>query len=208
MRSQSNRTRAQFKPKAQCTYIAFNKPYGVLCQFTTPENSQKRTLAEFGFPQGVYSIGRLDYDSEGLLLLSDDAELNKTLLDPQHGHRRTYYCQIENVPDSEQLRRLATGVVIQGSMTRPCVAKLLAAEPEFPPRSNPIRVRKSILTCWLELGLSEGKNRQVRHMTAAIGCPTLRLVRVAIGKLDLDSLALKPGDWKRLTGEAITRSLL
>ncbi len=206
MRNQNNRSKLLFQPRPNCTYIAFNKPYGVLCQFTQPDNSEKRTLSEFDFPKGVYSIGRLDFDSEGLLLLSDDAALNHALLDPKFGHRRTYYCQIENIPDSQQLRRLATGVVIQKSMTRPCLARLLPNEPVLPPRPVPIRVRKSIATCWLELGLSEGRNRQVRQMTAAIGCPTLRLVRVSIGQLDLGELSLEPGKWKLLSPDEIAKA--
>ncbi len=175
--------------------IAFNKPYGVLSQFT-PDGSANRPLAEFGFPKGIYPIGRLDADSEGLLLLSDEPALNQRLLHPRHGHNREYWAQVERVPTLAELARLERGLTVQGRRTRPCRAKVLDPQPELPPREPPIRFRKSVPTCWVSLELAEGKNRQVRHMTAAIGHPTLRLVRVRIGGLPLRALA--PGVWKVL----------
>ncbi len=177
--------------------IAFHKPYGVLSQFT-PDGSAHRTLAEFGFPKSVYPIGRLDADSEGLLLLSDEKSLNRRLLLPEHAHRRVYWVQVERVPSSADLSRLESGVVIQGYRTKPCHARLIAP-PALPERTPPIRFRKHIPTSWIELVLTEGKNRQVRRMTAAIGFPTLRLLRVQIGNFHLGNLA--PGTWKVLTAD-------
>ena len=184
-------------------YIAFNKPYAVLTQFSVPENSQKETLAKFHFPEDVYAVGRLDFDSEGLLILTDDARLNERLLHPDHGHHRCYFAQVENIPDENALKSLRNGVLIEGKTTLPAGAELLSSEPELPPRAVPIRERKNIPTSWISLTLGEGKNRQVRKMTAAVGCPTLRLVRVAIGKLTLFDLKLTPGGWKRLTPEQV-----
>ncbi len=194
----------KFKPSVDRTYIAFNKPYAVLCQFSQSEGNNKRTLAEFGFPKDVYSVGRLDYDSEGLLLLTDDGRLNSKLLRPQAGHRRTYFACVENIPSFEQLRALKNGVVIEGKRTLPAQANLLTEEPSLPLRAVPIRTRKYIPTSWIELSLTEGRNRQVRKMTAAIGCPTLRLMRVAIGSLSLFDLGLAPGEWKILNGNELS----
>jgi 23S rRNA pseudouridine2457 synthase len=176
--------------------IAFHKPYGVLSQFT-PDGSSNRTLAEFGFPKEVYPIGRLDADSEGLLLLSDEAGLNTRLLDPEHGHPRCYWAQVERIPSAESLVQLAAGVTIQDYKTRACSVRLLDPQPEVPPRDPPIRVRKSVPDCWIALELTEGKNRQVRRMTAAIGHPTLRLLRARIGSLELGGLA--PGSWREIS---------
>ncbi|MBA4150200.1 MAG: pseudouridine synthase [Verrucomicrobia bacterium] len=176
--------------------IAFNKPYGVLSQFS-PDGSPNRPLAEFNFPKEVYPIGRLDADSEGLLLLSDEAELNQRLLHPTRGHQRIYWAQVERVPAADALKKMEQGIVIQDRKTLPCHAWLLEPQPEVPPRDPPIRFRKSVADCWIGLELVEGKNRQVRRMTAAIGHPTLRLMRVQIGKYTLDNL--KPGAWKILT---------
>jgi 23S rRNA pseudouridine2457 synthase len=181
--------------------LAFNKPWGVLSQFT-PDGSANRTLAEFGFPKGVYALGRLDADSEGLLLLSDEAGLNTRLLDPQRAHRRRYWAQVERVPSEEALAELASGPVIQGRKSERCTARLIAPDPEPPPRNPPIRSRKNVPTAWIELELIEGKNRQVRRMTAAIGHPTLRLIRVAIGRFELGSLPA--GEWKELSVEERT----
>ena len=175
--------------------IAFHKPHGVHSQFTA-DGSACRTLAEFGFPKNVYPLGRLDADSEGLLLLSDEPELNQRLLHPRHAHEREYWVQVERVPTTEALRRLEQGLVIQGRKTRPCRAWLLDPQPELPPRNPPVRCRKTVPTCWLGLELVEGKNRQVRRMTAAIGHPTLRLIRVRIGNFWLGDLAI--GKWKVL----------
>src|SRR5580765_2364608 len=160
--------------------LAFNKPYGVISQFTS-DGSPNRTLAEFGFPSGVYSLGRLDADSEGLLLLSDEPSLNEKLLHPRHAHRRIYWAQVERIPTSAALLALAKGLQIQGRDTLPCSASMLDPQPAVPPRQPPIRFRKTVPTCWIALELVEGKNRQVRRMTAAIGHPTLRLLRVQIG---------------------------
>lgn len=176
--------------------LAFHKPYGVISQFT-PDGSPHRTLAEFAFPKGVYPIGRLDAESEGLLLLSNEPELNARLLHPSRGHTRTYWAQVERVPGAEVLAQLERGVVIGGRRTLPCRAWLLDPQPEVPPREPPIRFRKNVPDCWIVLELVEGKNHQVRRMTAAIGHPTLRLIRMQIGKFALE--ALPPGEWRRLT---------
>lgn len=184
--------------------IAFNKPYGVISQFT-PDGSPNRTLAEFGFPKGVYPIGRLDADSEGLLLLSDEADLNQRLLHPKQAHEREYWVQVERIPSAESLRELAKGVLLQGRKTLPCRARMLEPQPEMPPREPPIRFRKTVPACWLGLELIEGKNRQVRRMTAAIGHPTLRLVRVRIGRFELGGL--EPGKRKELSPEERRRVL-
>src|SRR5882724_10973458 len=157
--------------------IAFNKPYGVISQFTS-DGSSNTTLAKFGFPKTVYPIGRLDADSEGLLLLSDEARLNQTLLHPRHAHGREYWSQVERIPTPETLAELSRGVRVKERQTLPCRAWILDPQPEVSPRVPPIRFRKSVPTCWLGLELIEGKNRQVRRMTASIGHPTLRLIRV------------------------------
>ena len=175
--------------------LAFHKPYGVLSQFT-PDGSPNRTLAEFGFPKNVYPLGRLDADSEGLLLLSDEPGLNTRLLDPKNAHSRCYWAQVEGIPTSAGLEKLSQGVSIGDHQTLPCRAWLLEPQPQLPPRDPPIRVRKTIPDCWIALELTEGKNRQVRKMTAAIGHPTLRLLRVRIGALELGDL--KPGHWREL----------
>lgn len=176
--------------------IAFHKPYGVLSQFTA-DGSPNRPLAEFGFPQNVYPIGRLDADSEGLLLLSDEPEWNARLLEPRHAHEREYWAQVERIPTSDALEKLSRGLVIQGRKTLPCRAWLLTPQPQVPPRDPPIRFRKSVPDCWIGLELIEGKNRQVRRMTAAIGHPTLRLLRVRIGRFVLGDLP--PGQWRILS---------
>jgi 23S rRNA pseudouridine2457 synthase len=178
--------------------IAFNKPYGVLSQFTG-DGSPNRALAEFGFPKNVYAIGRLDADSEGLLLLSDEAQWNEKLLHPRHAHEREYWAQVEKIPTREALDKLQNGLVIQCHKTLPCRAWLLEPQPEIAPRVPPIRFRKSVPDCWISLELVEGKNRQVRRMTAAIGHPTLRLLRVRIGNFWLGNLP--SGQWRALTAE-------
>ena len=176
--------------------IAFNKPYGVLSQFT-PDGSPNRPLAEFGFPKNVYPIGRLDADSEGLLLLSDEAEWNARLLEPRHAHEREYWAQVEKIPTAVAIEELSLGVVIQGRTTLPGRTWMLDPQPQVAPRDPPIRFRKSVADCWIGLELIEGKNRQVRRMTAAVGHPTLRLLRVRIGQLLLGDLP--PGKWMVLT---------
>jgi 23S rRNA pseudouridine2457 synthase len=179
--------------------LALHKPYGVLSQFTPEPGSRWRTLADFGLPKNVYALGRLDADSEGLLLLSDEPGLNSRLLDPAHGHAREYWAQVERIPTDAALAELARGVTIGDYRTQLCRVRRLEPAPALPPRDPPIRVRRNVPDCWLALELSEGKNRQVRRMTAAIGHPTLRLVRARIGALELSSLALAPGQWRELT---------
>jgi len=176
--------------------VAFNKPYGVLSHFQS-DGSAHRTLAEFGFPPDVYAIGRLDADSEGLLLLSDEAALNDALLHPRHAHAREYWVEVERVPSADALKSLERGVVVQGRKTLRCRAWVIDPPPSVAPRDPPIRFRKSVPTCWIGLELVEGKNRQVRKMTAAIGHPTLRLLRVRIGQFTLGDLAA--GQWRELT---------
>ena len=175
--------------------LAFHKPYGVLSQFTS-DGSRHRTLADFAFPPRVYPLGRLDAESEGLLLLSDEAGLNTRLLDPRHAHRRTYWALVERVPDAAVLEKLARGVIVGGRTTLPGAAWMLDPQPMLPPREPPVRFRKNVPDCWIALELVEGKNHQVRRMTAAVGHPTLRLVRVRIGALDLG--ALPAGQWREL----------
>ncbi len=175
--------------------VAFHKPYGVLSQFT-PDGSSNRPLAEFNLPKSVYPIGRLDADSEGLLLLSDEPALNEMLLHPRHAHGRVYWAQVERIPDVQALQQLSRGVVIQGRPTLPCRAWMLDPQPLLPPRTPPIRFRKNVPDCWVGLELVEGKNRQVRRMTAAIGHPTLRLIRMRIGRFELGELAA--GRWREL----------
>ena len=177
--------------------IAFNKPYGVLCQFTDRSDPPRRTLAGFGLPSGVYPAGRLDFDSEGLLLLTDDGALAHRLTDPRHKQWKTYLVQVEGTPGEAQLQSLREGVLLNDGATLPGRARLLdAGSPGSPvpwPRDPPVRFRKSVPDAWLELSIREGRNRQVRRMTAAVGLPTLRLVRIAVGGQALDGLM--PGEW-------------
>jgi 23S rRNA pseudouridine2457 synthase len=173
--------------------IAFNKPYGVLCQFTDRSTPPRPTLAGFGLPPEVYAAGRLDFDSEGLLLLTDDGALAHQLTDPAHKQPRTYRVQVEGVPGPAQLDTLRAGVALNDGPTRPAHVEVIDP-PALWPRDPPIRARKTIPTSWLEVTIREGRNRQVRRMTAAVGLPTLRLVRVAIGPWRLD--ALEPGQWR------------
>ena len=178
-------------------YIAFNKPYGVLSQFSSSDEG--RTLKDYIPVTRVYPVGRLDQDSEGLLLLTDDGGLQHRLTDPKFAHPRTYWVQVERVPDENALRQLQEGVVIQNYRTRPAQVRLLGEEPHLAPRDPPIRFRKTVPTAWLEITLIEGRNRQVRRMTGAVGHPTLRLVRVAIADLRLNELGLETGKWRALT---------
>jgi 23S rRNA pseudouridine2457 synthase len=176
--------------------IAFNKPYGVLCQFTDRSVPPRRTLAEFGLPPDVYAAGRLDHDSEGLLLLTDDGALAHRLTDPRHKQGKTYLVQVEGTPREDQLAALRAGVELNDGRTRPAQVRLLDAAPDgLWPRVPPVRFRKSVPDAWLELTLHEGRNRQVRRMSAAVGLPTLRLLRIALGEQRLDALA--PGQWQR-----------
>ena len=176
--------------------IAFHKPFGVLSQFT-PDGSPHRPLVDFKFPKDVYALGRLDAESEGLLLLSDEPFLNKRLLDPEHAHARTYWAQVERIPERAALKTMEKGLVIGGHKTLPCRAWMLDPQPMIPPRDPPIRHRKNVPDCWIALSLIEGKNHQVRRMTAAIGHPTLRLIRVRIGEFELGGLAV--GKWRELS---------
>ena len=192
--------------------IAFNKPYGVLCQFTddahgrasaaragraeAARSAQPRpTLAGFGLPAGVYAAGRLDFDSEGLLLLTDDGALAHRLTDPRHKQPKTYWVQVEGDPGESQLQALRDGVQLNDGPTLPARARRIDP-PDLWPRDPPVRFRKTVPDAWLELTIHEGRNRQVRRMTAAVGLPTLRLVRVAVGAHLLDGLG--PGQWREV----------
>ena len=183
-------------------YIIFHKPYGVLSQFTQ-ESPKHITLKEYIDVPDVYPVGRLDWDSEGLLLLTNDGQLQHRLAHPRFGHQRTYWAQVERIPDVDAIHKLQTGVEIQDYRTRPAQVRLLLEEPSVVQRVPPIRFRKSIPTAWLEMTLTEGKNRQVRRMTATVGFPTLRLIRVSIGNIQLHDLA--PGQWRELTLLEVTR---
>lgn len=175
--------------------IAFHKPYGVVTQFTVGD-FQRPTLAGFGLPAEVYPLGRLDADSEGLLLLTDEPALNERLLHPRHAHVREYWVQVERIPSADNLAVLARGIVIEGQPTRPCRVWRLDPDPAVPERFPPVRFRKTVPTCWIAMELIEGRNRQVRRMTAAVGHPTLRLFRARIGQFALG--ALPPGQWMEL----------
>jgi pseudouridine synthase len=178
--------------------IRFWKPYNVLTKFTDAEG--RPTLADYISEPGIYAAGRLDMDSEGLLLLTDSGRISTRLTDPSFAHPRTYWAQVERVPDSEALRKLEQGVKVQNYITRPAKARLIDP-PDIPERPVPIRYRANIPTAWIELRLTEGRNRQVRRMTAAVGHPTLRLVRWAVGEITLAGLA--PGEWQPLTEKEI-----
>lgn len=185
--------------------VAFNKPFGVLCQFTDRSVPPRPTLAGFGLPPDVYAAGRLDHDSEGLLLLTDDGALANRLTDPRHKQTKTYWVQVEGDPQPEQLQALRAGVVLNDGPTRPAQARRLAPDETATlwPRDPPVRFRKTVPDAWLELVITEGRNRQVRRMSAAVGLPTLRLVRVGIGPHRLDAMGgmkawLAPGDWRQL----------
>ena len=177
--------------------LALNKPFHVLCQFTDRSVPPRRTLARFvGLPD-VYPAGRLDYDSEGLLLLTDDGMLVQRLTDPRHATPKTYVVQVEGAPGDAQLTALRDGVALNDGPTRPASARRLPAAPDWLwPRDPPVRFRKSVPDAWLELTIREGRNRQVRRMTAAVGLPTLRLIRTRIGDVALDGLA--PGEWRTI----------
>ena len=176
--------------------ILFNKPYGVLTQFT--DATGRETLARYIMIPGVYPAGRLDRDSEGLLLLTDDGKLQQRLSDPRFKLPKTYWVQVEGEPDEPSLERLRHGVILDGRHTQPAQIERMP-EPALWPRDPPIRDRKSIPTSWLGITLTEGRNRQVRRMTAAVGYPTLRLVRYAIGRYTLEGLG--PGEWREVISE-------
>lgn len=177
--------------------ILFHKPYDVLPSFTDPEG--RPTLADYIDVPGVYAAGRLDRDSEGLMVLTSDGALAHRITDPRHKLPKVYWVQVERMPDDAALERLRHGVVISGTRTRPAGVSLLTPEPTLPERPIPIRFRRAVPTAWLEIVLHEGMNRQVRRMTAAVGHPTLRLVRVAIGPFRLGELAA--GCWRMITAE-------
>lgn len=188
-------------------YLLFYKPFDVLCQFTgdrSTDDSQTLphpTLKDYISIPDIYPVGRLDHDSEGLLLLTNHGELHHRLINPKFQHPRTYWVQVERIPDETALQQLRQGVVIQGYQTRPAEVALLEEEPLLPPRDPPIRFRKNVSTAWLEITLTEGRNRQVRRMTAAVGFPTLRLVRVKIANLGL--IGLEPGQWRDVLPEEL-----
>ena len=189
MAAASNRSHSFGNPML----IAFNKPYGVLCQFTDRSSPPRRTLAGFGLPAGVYPAGRLDFDSEGLLLLTDDGALAHRLTDPRHKRPKTYWLQVEGEPSTRQLDALRIGVELNDGPTLPAqVARI--APPALGPRDPPVRCRTTVPDAWLQVTIREGRNRQLRRMGAAVGLPVLRLVRIAIGESRLAGLA--PGEWR------------
>jgi pseudouridine synthase len=182
----------------EATIIRFWKPYGVLTKFTDAEG--RPTLADYISIPNIYAAGRLDLDSEGLLLLTDSARLSTRLTDPKFEHPRTYLVQVERIPDENALNQLREGVTLKDGRTRPAKVELLKSSPDLPERPVPIRYRKNVPDSWLRLTITEGRNRQVRRMTASVGFPTLRLVRWAIGPITLEGL--QPGTWQSLDAKA------
>jgi 23S rRNA pseudouridine2457 synthase len=173
--------------------ILFNKPFNVLCQFTDKEG--RKTLSDFISVKNVYTAGRLDYDSEGLVILTDDGILQNIISDPKHKLLKTYLVQVEGIPNDEELNKLRKGVFLKDGLTKPAEVKIIS-EPQIWERIPPVRQRKNIPTSWIELKITEGKNRQVRRMTAKIGYPTLRLIRYSIGEWNIENL--KPGEWRKV----------
>ncbi|MBI2313054.1 MAG: rRNA large subunit pseudouridine synthase E [Betaproteobacteria bacterium] len=182
--------------------ILFNKPYGVLCQFTSA--SQRPTLKDYIAVPGCYAAGRLDADSEGLVVLTDDGALQHRIADPRHKLPKVYWVQVEGVPAEAALERLRNGVPLRDGRTRPARVRRIDEPGWLWPRTPPIRIRKAIPTTWIELELSEGRNRQIRRMTAAVGFPTLRLIRYAVGPWTLDGI--EPGAWRGAAAETGTLS--
>ncbi|QGZ62159.1 pseudouridine synthase [Paraburkholderia acidisoli] len=180
--------------------IALNKPFGTICQFSPHETRQ--SLADFVKVPGVYPAGRLDSDSEGLLLLTDDGALQARIAEPRRKLVKRYWAQVEGAPDAQALATLEGGVDLGDFVTQPCQARVIDEPQHLWPRNPPIRYRAAIPATWVEIAISEGKNRQVRRMTAAVGYPTLRLVRVAIGSLDIFSLGLAPGESRDVPSDA------
>jgi 23S rRNA pseudouridine2457 synthase len=186
--------------------LIFCKPYKVLSCFTDPEG--RPTVGDYVKVSGVYAAGRLDYDSEGLLLLTSDGKLAHRITHPKYKLKKVYLVQVENIPDETALDQLRRGVLVKGKRTRPAEVELLSHEPELFPRSQPIRYRRTVPTAWLKITLREGRKRQARRMTAAVGHPTLRLIRIAIGSITLGDLT--PGQWRDLSGDelkSLSRSL-
>lgn len=178
--------------------IIFNKPYGVLSQFT-PEHGHM-SLSSFNFPKHIYPAGRLDADSEGLLILTSDGKLQAKIAEPKHKMTKTYWAQVERVITEEALKRLKNGIVLKDGPTLPCQAKQIQ-EPDLPPRNPAIRHRKNVPTSWVEIQLKEGRNRQVRRMLAAVGFPVLRLTRFSIGIFNIQNL--KQGEWRELSASEV-----
>jgi pseudouridine synthase len=181
-------------------YLKLFKPYDVLTQFT--DQVGRVTLKSFVDVPDVYPVGRLDRDSEGLLILTDDGRFAHRMANPRFDHPKTYWAQVEGIPDTLAIASLKRGLTLNDGPTKPALARVLDGEPLLPERPVPIRFRKNVPTCWLELILREGRNRQVRRMTAAVGYPTLRLVRVAIGSIHLDDL--QPGEWRDLEADELS----
>lgn len=179
--------------------ILLNKPFNVLCQFT--DEAGRATLADYLPVKNVYAAGRLDYDSEGLVILTDIGPLQHRIADPRNKLPKTYLAQVEGVPDDEALDKLRRGVILKDGKTRPAVVERLDYEPDLWPRTPPIRYRKEIPTTWIRLTITEGKNRQVRRMTAAVSHPTLRLVRVRVGPFEIGEL--KPGEWREASANGL-----
>lgn len=192
---------AKVEPMPSACALAFNKPYGVLPCFTDEQG--RPTLAEFVTVPEVYAAGRLDMDSEGLMVLTSDGALAHHITDPEHKLPKVYLAQVERIPNDEALEQLRQGVMLNGKRTRPAEAQLVSEPPNLPHRSMPIRFRKSVPTAWIKITLREGLNRQVRRMTAAVGHATLRLIRIAIGPIMLEGL--KPGQWRELTSDEVAR---
>lgn len=183
------------------TYVIMHKPFGVLCQFTS--KNQTPCLGDFDLPPHIYPVGRLDKDSEGLLLLSDDGPLIDQLLRPKHKHSRNYWVLVERIPTEASLDKMQNGLRIKDYTTRPCKVQKIQP-PKIQPRVPPVRYRKNVPDCWLDVSLTEGKNRQLRRMTAAIGHPTLRLIRHKIENISLG--ALEPGQWKHIDKQDIFKA--
>ena len=180
--------------------LVLNKPYGTICQFSAHES--RPSLGTHVDRPGVYPAGRLDADSEGLLLLTDDGALQARIANPRHRLAKRYWAQVEGIPDAQALAALKRGIDLGDYRTRPAQAQRITPPTALWPRDPPIRYRAAIPDCWIEITLTEGKNRQVRRMTAAVGHPTLRLIRVGIGALDLLALGLAPGQWRELSAGA------
>ncbi len=190
-----------YQPDPKCVYIAFNKPYNVLSDFTTPRAPEISALAKYQLPDKITPLARLEFDTEGLLILSDDGSLNRVLLNPAYTDKRTYLVQVQNIPSQEAVEQLQNGVEIEGKLSAPAEVQLLSQDPDIEPQ--PVPVREGATTCWLRLVMTEGRNRQVRKMTAAVGCPSVRLIRTAIGRLQLKDLNLSIGKWRALTPEEL-----